>query len=103
MESFTPGFADRSIATTGAQTIHYTFSGPVNQTMQRIDRHYEIDEYWDFGRPLDNPMNVSLITRIGLDGFSCYVRGNENLYLPEDATWGYTDRESLQHDEVVRG
>lgn len=92
-ESFTPGFPDNTIATAGTQTISYNLSGTFDEIVQRIDRAYAISEYWYFGRPQLEPMNVSLVTRSGEQGYSCYVHGNEGLYSPPNYPDGYTDRE----------
>lgn len=91
-ESVTPGFADNTIATAGFQTISYNLSGGLEDIVQRIDRQYMISEYWYFGRPNLEPMNASIVTRGGSNGYSCYIRGNEGLYTPPLLPGGYTDR-----------
>jgi len=51
-----------------------------------------ISEYWYFGWPQLTPMNASIVTRSGTDGYSRYVVGNEGIYMLPDYIWGYTDR-----------
>lgn len=92
MESTVPGIADTSIATAGTQSISYDLSGGLGDIIQRLDRQYQISELWVFGRPLLEGNNVSIVTRGGKDGYSCYVKGNEFVFLPGEFTSGYTDR-----------
>lgn len=87
-----PGIADTSIATTGTQSISYDLSGGLGDIAQRLDRQYQISELWVFGRPLLEGNNVSIVTRGGSDGYSCYLKGNEFVFLPGEYTLGYTDR-----------
>ena len=95
MESFTPQFPDQTIATVGTQTISYDLSGGADSIIQRIDKDYALGEFWYFGRPQLNAVNVSIVTRNNPNnGYSCYVSGSENIYLPPEATLGYADRES---------
>lgn len=92
-ESTVPGIADMSVATTGTQSIAYDLSGDLGSVVQRVDRQYQIDETFVFGQPLLEGSNVSIVTRGGKDGYSCYIKGNEFIFLPGEATSGYTDRE----------
>lgn len=92
MESTVPGIADISIATAGTQSISYDLSGHVGDIVQRLDRQYQISELWVFGRPELEGNNVSIVTRGGEDGYSCYIKGNEFAFLPGEVTAGYTDR-----------
>lgn len=92
MESIIPGIPDTSIATAGTQSISYNLSGALGDIAQRLDRQYQLGELLTFGRPLLEGNNVSLVTRGGKTGYSCYVKGNEFLFLPASATYGYTDR-----------
>ena len=96
MEGITPGFADNTIATTGTTRISYDLSGNVSDVKRRDDRFYQVSEYWYFGRPLLDPINASLVTRSGPQGYACYIRGNEGVYNPTDQVWGYTDRKALE-------
>jgi hypothetical protein len=93
-ESITPGFADNTIATAGTQTMSYDLSGDLSSIVQRIDRAYMIGEYWYFGRSQLEPMNVSLVSHSGPQGYGCYVKGNEGIYQDPAQLGGYTDRES---------
>lgn len=91
LESTVPGIADTSIATAGTQSISYDLSGGLGDIAQRLDRQYQISELWVFGRPLLEGNNVSIVTRGGSDGYSCYLKGNEFVFLPGEYTLGYTD------------
>jgi hypothetical protein len=51
-----------------------------------------ISEYWYFGQPQLEPMNASIVTHSGTDGYSCYVIGNEGIYTQTVVPGGYTDR-----------
>ena len=94
-QSVTPGYADNTIATAGSQTISYNLSGNAFDISQRIDRAYMISEYWYFGRPQLQPMNVSIVVRGGPQGYGCYVKGNEGIFQDPVQLGGYTDRESF--------
>lgn len=78
----------------GTQNISYDLSGPGDEVVQRIDRQYAIGEFFLFGRPQLEGNNVSIVTRGSENGYSCYVNGNELIFLPPGVPSGYTDRES---------
>lgn len=107
-ESSQPGLADTSIASAGTQSISYDLSGRGVDIVQRIDRQYQIGERWLFGRARLEGNDVSLVTRGGKDGYSCYVKGNEFLFIPPESIAGYTDRKCCfepmhTYDEHHRG
>ena len=97
-ESFIPGFPDTAIATAGTETISYDFSGNLSGVVQRIDRDYTIGEFWTFGRPQLEPINVSIIVRGGADGYACFIKGNEYVFTGLDTLGGYTDGTGLIQD-----
>lgn len=90
----TPNFPDNYIATAGSLVMSYDLSGGPDDIVQRLDKNYAISEYWYFGRPQLDPVNASIVTRSGVQGYSCYVVGNEAVYTPTQVPFGYTDRES---------
>lgn len=49
-------------------------------------------DYWTWASPRLDRMGFSLVTKGGDDGFSCYVQGNNQIWLPPDITSGYNDR-----------
>lgn len=92
MESNVPYIADTQVAIDGTQSISYDLSGDIGDIVQRVDRQYQIGELFQFARPLLAGNDVSIVTRGGKDGYSCYVKGNEFVFLAPDLTSGYTDR-----------
>lgn len=92
MESYVPSVADTEIASGGTQSISYDLSGDIGDIVQRVDRQYQIGEFFTFARPLLEDNDVSIVTRGGKDGYSCYVKGNELILLDPNLTSGYTDR-----------
>ena len=89
MESVVPGFADNAIATTGTENITYDLSG--SDVVQRIDRAYQIGEFWYFARPQLDSNNAIVVVHGGVKGFACYNQGNEVVFAPGPVPWGYTD------------
>ena len=91
-ESKTPGFADVAVATAGSETVSYDLSNVSSSVIQRIDRTYNIGNFFNFARPGLEATNMSLVVRGGGDGYACYVKGNEHIFNTFDSTFGYTDR-----------
>lgn len=91
MESIVPGIADIFIATAGNQTVSYDLSGQPHDIIQRIDRQYSVGDVGIFARPDLQDGDISLITRSGKNGYSCYIKGNEFFSFPPNALSGYTD------------
>jgi hypothetical protein len=48
-------------------------------------------DYWIWGSPTLDPIDYSLVVEEGADGFACFVRGNNIIWLPPDLDSGYTD------------
>ena len=92
MESNLPSIADTAIVIDGTQSISYDLSGDIGDIVQRVDRQYQIGEFFQFARPLLAGNDVSIVTRGGKDGYSCYVKGNELILLAPNLASGYTDR-----------
>lgn len=101
VESKVPGVADASVSAVGTQSISYDLSGHLGDIVQRIDRQYRIGDGWIFARPLLEGSNVSIVTRGGEDGYSCYIKGNEVIFIPADLTAGYTDRKYCFQLEIA--
>ncbi len=88
MQSVTPGYANTAVATAGNATISYDLSGDLMDIRRRDDRQYYLSEFWIVAQPTLPPRDVSLVTR---NNFSCYVRGNELVPLPNSQLGGYQD------------
>ena len=95
-KSTIPGIANISIAIAGTQTISYNLSGDDGDIVQRTDRQYQLGELSNFRRLQLESNTVSIVTRSGKDGYSCYVRGNEYIFLPPDAPSSYTNGKSAK-------
>ena len=92
VESELPGVADLATAVGGIETITYDLSN--DNLLQRIDRTYRLSNWLYFARPLfdDGTNNVSYVVRDGTAGYACYIKGNEDVFLPtNDQLWGYLD------------
>lgn len=87
-----PGLADAPVVIAGTQSISYDLSGKLGDIVQRLHRQYQLSSSWIFGRPFLEASDVTIVTRGGKDGYSCYVTGNEFIGLPADGVFGYTDR-----------
>lgn len=88
MESASPGIADTTVATAGNATISYDLNGDLMDIRRRDDRYYYISGFWIWAQADLLPYDVSLVTR---NNFSCYVRGNELVFLPNGQPGGYQD------------
>ncbi|KAH8816689.1 metallo-beta-lactamase superfamily protein [Xylogone sp. PMI_703] len=71
MEAYSLTGVDHFCAIAGEQNISFSYTLPSLQ--QRIDRKHKLD------------------LREGADGFSCFLKGNNYLYLPPDSVLGYAD------------
>ncbi|KAI8660348.1 hypothetical protein NCS57_01011700 [Fusarium keratoplasticum] len=89
MQSYNMDRADTAMAISGAQNVSFSFDS--NELTQRIDRILKPSEYWSWGSPRLDEFNHSLVVRGGKNGFACYVRGNNQIWLPAGLTSGYTD------------
>ena len=69
VESVVPSFADSTIAITRTETITDDLSG--SDVVQRIDRTYQICDFWNFGQPQLDSNNATLIIHSGTKGFAC--------------------------------
>ncbi|KAF8542457.1 hypothetical protein BDD12DRAFT_728744 [Trichophaea hybrida] len=89
MESYSPFRADNFIASSGHQTISFSFSS----LQQRIDRFHTISDEWIWGSPNLAPMNYTLVVhaRSGNDTKACYTSGNNIVYNPRDMVGGCVD------------
>ncbi|KAL7940973.1 hypothetical protein V8C42DRAFT_349098 [Trichoderma barbatum] len=94
-ESEAPGSPDTGVIVQGTQTLSYDLSSSTSDVIQRIDKLYTISDFFNFARPLLGPFNVSLVVRGGVNGYACYVKGNEHDFNPPDNAFGYTDASIL--------
>ncbi|KAF4973911.1 hypothetical protein FZEAL_9137 [Fusarium zealandicum] len=81
--------ADTAVAISGSQNVSFSFDS--EQLTQRIDRIFKASDYWSWASPSLDPFDFSLVVRGSKDGFACYVRGNNQIWLPVDLASGYTD------------
>lgn len=92
MQNYNLVKSDQFVSIEGTQNISFAFPNSKDSSLrQRIDRRFKPSDYWIWGKgPLD-PIDYSLVVRSGEDGFACYTRGNNLIYMPSDYTAGYTD------------
>ncbi|KAF2095496.1 metallo-beta-lactamase superfamily protein [Rhizodiscina lignyota] len=81
--------ADQFVSIEGHQNISFSFGGTALE--QRIDRHFVPSDYWIWGKGNLDPIDYSLVVKSGENGFACYVRGNNLIYMEPTYTAGYTD------------
>ncbi len=91
-ESEIPLAADIGISTSGEQTISYDFTDP-DSTLQRIDMYNMVDDHWTFFRSQLKPIDVTIVTKGGPEGYACFTKGNTHLFSPPNGTAGYVDGE----------
>ncbi|KAJ4250975.1 hypothetical protein NW762_011625 [Fusarium torreyae] len=89
MQSYTMNKADTAVAISGSQNVSFSYDS--DKLTQRIDRIFKPGEYWYWGSPRLDDFDYSLVVRGGKDGFACYVRGNNQIWLPANVTSGYID------------
>ncbi|KPM43977.1 hypothetical protein AK830_g2647 [Neonectria ditissima] len=89
MQSYEMTRADTAVAVSGNQNISFSFAS--DELQQRIDRQFVPSDYWVWGSPTLDPFDFSLVVQGGDDGFACYLRGNNQIWLPSDLPSGYTD------------
>ncbi|KAG5808927.1 hypothetical protein H9Q74_014347 [Fusarium xylarioides] len=90
MQSYNLDKADTAVAISGSQNISFSYAS--DQLTQRIDRGFKPSaEYWYWASARLDEFDYSLVVRGGKDGFACYVRGNNQIWLPANLTFGYVD------------
>ncbi|KAF4446985.1 hypothetical protein F53441_9456 [Fusarium austroafricanum] len=89
MQSYNLKRTDVSVATSGSQNISFNLN--LSRMRQRIDRRVQISNSWIWASPTLEPMDFSLVVHSGLFGCACYVRGNNQVFLPRNVTAGYVD------------
>ncbi|KAF5009447.1 hypothetical protein FDECE_4330 [Fusarium decemcellulare] len=99
MQSYNFATADTSVAVSGSQNISFRLTEGFLE--QRIDRRATPSNYWSWASLELKPLDFSLVVNEGDDGFACYVRGNNQIFLPQDLTSGYTDA-ALTYNLVVQ-
>ncbi|EEU37113.1 uncharacterized protein NECHADRAFT_52281 [Fusarium vanettenii 77-13-4] len=89
MQSYELTRADTYVATSGSQNISFRVDQGFLE--QRIDRRLVPSNHWYWGSQELKPLEFSLVVNEGKDGFACYVKGNNQIYLPQELAPGYTD------------
>ncbi|KAM5344034.1 hypothetical protein ACJ41O_012571 [Fusarium nematophilum] len=89
MQSYELMKADTAVSVSGSQNISFRLNRGFLE--QRIDRRATPSNYWSWGSLELKPLDFSLVVNEGADGFACYVRGNNQIYLPQELASGYTD------------
>ncbi|KAH6880353.1 hypothetical protein B0T10DRAFT_412091 [Thelonectria olida] len=89
MQSYDFDRADIGVAITGSQNISFQLNS--GELQQRIDRRFVPSDYWIWASPKLDLFDFSLVVRGGDDGYACYVKGNNQIWLPPDLASGYTD------------
>ncbi|KAH7165082.1 hypothetical protein DER46DRAFT_685163 [Fusarium sp. MPI-SDFR-AT-0072] len=87
MQSYNRDKADTAVAISGSQNISFSYSS--GQLTQRIDRTVKPSEYWYWASARLDEFDYPLVVRGGKDGFACYVRGNNQIWLPVNLTSEY--------------
>ncbi|KAF5601782.1 hypothetical protein FPANT_1646 [Fusarium pseudoanthophilum] len=89
MQSYNLNRADVSAATSGTQNISYEVDYPLLR--QRIDRRIQPSHSWGWASPELQPMEFSLVVWTGEGNSACFVKGNNQVYLPRNVTAGCVD------------
>ncbi|KAF5642513.1 uncharacterized protein FTJAE_3670 [Fusarium tjaetaba] len=89
MQSYNLMRADVSAATSGTQNISYEVDCPLLR--QRIDRRFQPSHAWGWASPRFQPMEFSLVVWTGDGNSACFVKGNNQVYLPRNVTAGCVD------------
>ncbi|EXM19340.1 hypothetical protein FOTG_12595 [Fusarium oxysporum f. sp. vasinfectum 25433] len=89
MQSYNLMRADVSAATSGSQNISYEVDWPLIR--QRIDRRVQPSHSWGWASPQLEPLEFSLVVQAGEDDFACFVKGNNEVFLPRNSTSGCVD------------
>ncbi|KAF5985470.1 hypothetical protein FBULB1_2899 [Fusarium bulbicola] len=89
MQSYNLMRADVSAATSGTQNISYELDYPVLR--QRIDRRIQPSHSWGWASPELEPMEFSLVVWTGDGDSACFVKGNNQVFLPRNVTSGCVD------------
>ncbi|KAJ4320248.1 hypothetical protein N0V84_005946 [Fusarium piperis] len=88
MQNYNLFHEDRYVVSHGTQNVSYSFEDGL---YQRIDRNYQVSDYFAFGTPSIPPVQFSLVMKDGPDGYTCYNEGNVLVFLPGNVTAGYID------------
>ncbi|CVL03817.1 uncharacterized protein FMAN_14980 [Fusarium mangiferae] len=89
MQSYNLMRADVSAATSGTQNISYEIDYPLLR--QRIDRRIQPSHSWGWASPQLEPMEFSLVVWTGDGDSACFVKGNNEVFLPRNVTSGCVD------------
>ncbi|WJG35248.1 uncharacterized protein FOBCDRAFT_239517 [Fusarium oxysporum Fo47] len=75
LQSYNMDKADTAVEISGSQNVSFSYSS----------------EYWYWASARLDEFDYSLVVCGGKDGFACYVRGNNQIWLPASLTSGYVD------------
>ncbi|KAF5248682.1 hypothetical protein FANTH_5752 [Fusarium anthophilum] len=89
MQSYNLMRADVSAAISGKQNVSYELDYPLLR--QRIDRHIQPSHSWGWASPELEPMEFSLVVWTGDGNSACFVKGNNQVFLPRNVTSGCVD------------
>ncbi|KNB01488.1 hypothetical protein FOXG_04717 [Fusarium oxysporum f. sp. lycopersici 4287] len=99
LQSYNMDKADTAVEISGSQNVSFSYSS--GQLTQRIDRTFK-PKYWYWASARLDELDYSLVVCGGKDGFACYVRGNNQIWLPANLTSGYVDA-ALEESLVLQG
>ena len=99
MQNYNLAKSDQFVAIEGYQTLSFSFESDF--LLQRTDRHFIPSDYWIWGKGSLSPIDYSLVVKGGEDGFACYVKGNNLIYMPSDYVAGYTDGKTMHSVHVL--
>ncbi|KAH7355636.1 hypothetical protein BKA66DRAFT_430002 [Pyrenochaeta sp. MPI-SDFR-AT-0127] len=80
---------DRYIISSGLQNVSFSFQD--QGFSQRIDRSFVSSDLFIFITPELAPRNFSMVAESGSDGFVCFIKGSNNVFLPKNQSYGYAD------------
>ncbi|KAM5382903.1 hypothetical protein ACJA88_003436 [Fusarium oxysporum] len=86
LQSYNMDKADTAVEISGSQNVSFSYSS----------------EYWYWASARLDEFDYSLVVCGGKDGFACYVRGNNQIWLPASLTSGYVDA-ALPESLVLQG
>ncbi|KAF5586355.1 hypothetical protein FPCIR_7965 [Fusarium pseudocircinatum] len=93
MQSYNLIRADVSAATSGTQNISFEVDHPLLR--QRIDRRIRPSHSWGWASPELQPMEFSLVVWTGVGNSACFVKGNNEVFLPRNVTSGCVDQREV--------
>lgn len=62
----------------------------------------QLQDLYFFASPDIAPRSSSIVTKGGSNGYACFLKGNNLIYLPPSFTTGYADRELSENLTMCR-